>query len=1155
MRNMIFLLLFSYSLSGQNLKYDELKAEFERLSTESKFDSAIVVAKNIIFLTYQSQGDTSLWYADGYRLIGNSFFGMKLIDSASIYWQKSIQILEKQNRQETIEAAGCLNGLGVFYKKNKDYKLAETYYKQSLSIYIKNFGDSHLDVAKSYINLGRLYEENKDYSSAEIMFLKGLEIRKQKLGELNAEYALNLNQIGVLYLRKGNLKNSLKFLLNTKEIYENIGMESIADYAYCLDNLGAVYSKMDNNDTAKIYYQKSFDLRKKMFGTEHPDYGKSVYNLGNFYLRICEYKMAKKCFDEALEIFKKTLGENHPDYAVVLNNIGLLYFEMGDYQAAIPYYSKSLEIKIKSLGDEHPSVAASLNNFGILYMKMGDYKSAEINYQKSLRMRKKILGENHYDYARTLSNLGILYMNLGDFKIAHQYYLQAYEIRKRSLGEEHPEFASSLINLGKLHQIKGDYSLTENYFRAAIEIRNKILGDEHPEFAISLNNLGELYALLKKFDLAEITLGRAYEVIKKIQGDVHPNTAMVAYNFANMYLAKGDHIKAELFYQKALEIRKKNTGEKNPVYLNTLDSYAALLFFTEREIEAFEIINNNFKTRAKLISDNFEWLNDNQKEAYWKNESLFYDKISFYTSKIYDRIPEFIGLNYDAALLSKSKLLEAKISSENYYREVDEIREELSYRRRLIAKMESEGTDELGKLETLRTEADSLDQRLLLSWPEYAAQKKNLSITWNQVQASLDDAEAAIEFVRFFNDADSNYYYSALVIRKSDKYPQFVKLCKENDLLSISPENGYSSFYTLVWNPLSMLLKDIKTIYYAPTGLLNNVPFHAIFTNEKKEVEATSLKTEKRGSIKEESSTRIEGNVQYLFDKYKLHQLTSTRYLAMGLKQKEKVPVVKTLIMVGGVNYDFLPGVKSDPTKSKKEKGTNRSSSSASGKLSFLEGTKIEVNEISQKLSELLWQTQVFDFDKATEENITKLEGKEAKGILHIATHGYSFSEFDFTDSMINENSLRYSYRFSSNPMVRSGLILAGGNWAWTGSDTLSKLGAEQNGILTALEVSQLNLKNTKLVVLSACETGLGEIEGSEGTFGLKRGFKLAGVEQMIVSLWSVPDKETKELMTLFYTELSKSLNPVNSFEKAQKEMRLKYPTEPSKWAGFVLVR
>jgi CHAT domain-containing protein len=163
------------------------------------------------------------------------------------------------------------------------------------------------------------------------------------------------------------------------------------------------------------------------------------------------------------------------------------------------------------------------------------------------------------------------------------------------------------------------------------------------------------------------------------------------------------------------------------------------------------------------------------------------------------------------------------------------------------------------------------------------------------------------------------------------------------------------------------------------------------------------------------------------------------------------------------------------------------------------------------------------------------------------------YAQTDFP--ALKTNSFRYSYRSSTNPMVRSGLILAGGNGAWTGSDTLTKLGAEQNGILTALEVSQLNLKKTKLVVLSACETGLGKIEGSEGTFGLKRGFKLAGVEQIIVSLWSVPDKETMELMTLFYTDLAQTLNPVISFEKAQKEMRNRYATEPDKWPGFVLVR
>jgi CHAT domain-containing protein len=506
-------------------------------------------------------------------------------------------------------------------------------------------------------------------------------------------------------------------------------------------------------------------------------------------------------------------------------------------------------------------------------------------------------------------------------------------------------------------------------------------------------------------------------------------------------------------------------------------------------------------------------------------------------------------------LVSKSFLLENKLNENNYYRELVELKEEMDSRGRLINKMNSDGIYDKEKLLQLKREYAELENNFIRLNPEYLEKKRNLSITWNQVQQNLDIGEAAIEFSRFFNESDSVYYYNALVLKKGDKNPILVKLCNEKELQSIIPQMGYSAYYPLVWKPLEAILNDVKTIYYAPTGDLNNVPFHAIYAPKGKGDEIIAAKTDKRGVLIEEEQVLTEQNATYLIDKFTLHQLTSTRYLAMGLKQKSKDPIVNTMAIVGGVNYDYLPGSLDTPKKSKKDKNVSRSSSSSSGKLSYLEGSKTEVEDISQQLTTASWEVKLLESNNALEENIIRLEGKEAMGILHLATHGYAFSEFDFGDTSIQKNTLRYSYRYSTNPMVRSGLILAGGNWAWTGSDTLSKLGAEQNGILTALEVSQLNLRKTKLVVLSACETGLGKIEGSEGTFGLKRGFKLAGVEQLIVSLWSVPDKETMELMTLFYTDLAQTLNPVISFEKAQKEMRNRYPTEPDKWAGFVLVR
>jgi CHAT domain-containing protein len=702
---------------------------------------------------------------------------------------------------------------------------------------------------------------------------------------------------------------------------------------------------------------------------------------------------------------------------------------------------------------------------------------------------------------------------MGDYKAAEPLYIQALEIKKKALGEDHPDYAGSLNNLGGLYKTMGDYKAAEPLFIQALEITKKALGEDHPDYAASLKSFGILYKTI------------------------------------------GDYKAAEPLFIQALEIRKKALGEDHPDYVSTETSYAYLLMKTDREKQAYQILSKNFYIKAIEIADNFEWLTDNQKEAYWKKESAFYENLSSFTNEVYEKIPEAVALNYNAALLTKSKMLEAKISSENYYRDVDDIREALAYRRSLLAKMESDGYIDKDRQKKLRKEIDSLDKRLTLSFPEYAQQKKNLRITWEQVQQNLEKGEAAIEFIRFYNEDDSNYYYNALILKTGDSNPTLIKLCKEENLTAISPKMGYSDYYLLLWQPLEIALAGIKTIYYSPTGVLYNVPFHALYAPKGKGDEVLAGKSEKRGVKGRNERVITEQNAEYLMDRYTMHQLTSTRYLAMGLKQKAKEPIGNSIAMVGGVNYDYLPGSKPSKKNNKKDKSVNRSSEAASERLIYLEGTKIEVQNIQQQVTASTWQTMLFLYNEALEENIIKLEGKEAKDVLHLATHGYAFPEYDFNDTTTVQNPLRYSYRYSSNPMVRSGLILAGGNWAWIGSDTLTKLGAEQNGILTALEVSQLNLKKTKLVVLSACETGLGDAQGPEGTFGLKRAFKLAGVEQMIVSLWDVPDEETMELMTLFYTDLKTTLNPVLSFEKAQKEMRTKYPTDPEKWAGFVLVR
>jgi CHAT domain-containing protein/tetratricopeptide (TPR) repeat protein len=885
-------------------------------------------------------------------------------------------------------------------------------------------------------------------------------------------------------------------------------------YAVSFRDIGECFEFTELSDSAIHYYILSLDVLQKQQREEHLEFGRTMNYLGILYSVLGQYKAAEVYYKQALEIRKKALGEEQPDFAHSLNNLGVLYWDMGDYKAAEPFFKQALEIYKNALGEDHPDFASCLNNLGLLFTDMGDYETAESYYKQALEIYKNSLGEEHLDNAMSLNNLGILYLKMGDYKAAEPYFKQALEIYKNALGEEQPDFAHILMNLGNLYDAVGNYKAAEPYYKQTAEILKNTLGEENPSFALSLINLGILYCDM------------------------------------------GDYKASEPLLKPALESYKNALGEEHPNYLSNETCFAYLLAKTDRENQAYYKLSDIFNKRTKQITNNFEWLTDNQKEAYWKQEREFFDQLSWFANQSCLKVSESVGLNYNASLLTKSKMLEAKISTENFYREVDEIREELAYRRRLLAKMESDGSTDKEKLDKLHHEADSLDKRLTMSWPEYAQQKKNLSITWDQVQEQLATREAAIEFVRFKNEDDSLFYYNALVLRKEDTQPQLIKLCKEKDLEGIASKMGFSAYYPLVWKPMEEVLKGITTIYYAPTGLLTIVPFPALYAPAGSGDVIAKAKTDKRGVIVEDEHAKTEANAAFLMDRYTLHQLTSTRYLAMGLKQKRTEPIAKDMAMVGGVNYDYLPGRNTvEGKKGKKDKNTTRSSESVSGKLTYLEGTKTEVEQINSSVAQSSWTSSLLLGNNATEENMTQFEGKNAKAILHLATHGYAFPEFDYNDTTISKNSFRYSYRYSQNPMVRSGLILSGGNWAWTGSDTLSSLGAKQNGILTAEEVAQLNLKKTKLVVLSACETGLGKIDGSEGTFGLKRGFKLAGVEQMIVSLWSVPDKETMELMTLFYTDLTKTLNPIASFENAQREMRNKYPTEPEKWAGFVMVR
>jgi CHAT domain-containing protein len=338
-----------------------------------------------------------------------------------------------------------------------------------------------------------------------------------------------------------------------------------------------------------------------------------------------------------------------------------------------------------------------------------------------------------------------------------------------------------------------------------------------------------------------------------------------------------------------------------------------------------------------------------------------------------------------------------------------------------------------------------------------------------------------------------------------------------------------ASLNELIWRPLDSLLGGVKTIYFTPSGQLHGVSMAAIPCPD---------------------ST-------LLMDRYNLVQLSSTRTLATPQEELN----IRDAAVYGGIQYD-LDTLKLMAEAGKYEKPGNDliafESTPRGGTrnaFQYLEGTKKEANIVSGKFELDGIPVKVYSGINAPEESFAAFSGPNSPSVIHIATHGFylpdTLSNKENRELMMISAIGQERFRLADDPLLRSGLVMAGGNLAWRGEQIPAGL---EDGILTAKEVTNMNLLNTQLVVLSACQTGLGDVKGSEGVEGLMRGFKMAGVRFIMMSLWEVPDAETVEFMQHFYDNWLGGQEIRTAFQNSQKQMRAKYPEEPYKWAAFVLV-
>jgi CHAT domain-containing protein len=477
----------------------------------------------------------------------------------------------------------------------------------------------------------------------------------------------------------------------------------------------------------------------------------------------------------------------------------------------------------------------------------------------------------------------------------------------------------------------------------------------------------------------------------------------------------------------------------------------------------------------------------------------------------------------------------------------------------------------------LDAEANELEQQLARHVSGVGEQKNLAGATWQDVQKSLKPGDAAVEIVRYqFHDGKNwtnSYRYAALVVTPRASSPSLIVLGDAKKLestpisnyrtnvaltrgVSAEPAPGEASTpgsgagdttaaYDAFWKPLEPALAGVKRVYVSPDGVLNQIPI----------------------SLFADSSGKM------LLEKYELRYVNSTK----DLLRPRSASSSKSAVLLGNPKFDLseseerailaqlnIAGGKPSPIASltpapvapvspSPAASGQRSAGLRGGALIPLPGTQVEVDAIDKLLKDSGWQVTPYTGDHALEEVVERLRNPR---VVHFATHGFFLTDQDLTQKSQGSSSSSSGGVTLQDPMLRSGLFFAGANRVETGGAPIAGI---EDGVLTAYQVSQLNLQGTELVVLSACETGLGEQSNSEGVFGLRRGLQEAGADAVMMSMWSVPDRETQELMALFYAKWLSGLDKPEALRQAQlKErevVRQRYNKDfPFYWGAFVLI-
>ena len=915
--------------------------------------------------------------------------------------------------------------------------------------------------------------------------------------------------------------SALDLCLPLVEITKSEFGKNDSTYARALEVLGTCYYYLGEYDRCDTLFEEILRIRTGVFDLGDFRIINVIFRLGQIYSRQVKLAKAEEYLTKAIALWEKYFGVDYKKYGTALGELGELYLIEGDFSKAEEYCRRWVKISGNLLGENHPNYGSAVKNLATLYCRHADWEKARLQFQKALEIFESNYGPIHPVVARCLMGLGDIAVKQRRFDMAGDYYDRALKIRRGFFMDFHPEIAECYARIAALDALQGKFAPAESLYNRAIEIDTLVNGPEHIQVCESMRQLGMLIANNGRFEEGKALVERSLEIRMNAQGPHHYRIPSCFDNLALINCYLGDYNTGREYYRRLLDSRLNFlkvifAGASEDQKLRYAGEYSIM----EHSLFSMAIIDGSRESRKLAL------------EMLLNGKAFVLDAVAAEKKIAYCKDDDRINIIVD------------RLS--DIYREIASLT--------LLGSNDSENEIYGRRLNSLYEIKDSLETIMSEKCSEYNDVPDNNAITSEDVASALPPQGVLWEFARYrpfdfaakggFMERTGQPGYLVFTLNHEGDIRLFVlggasvidSLINES-LVSIdkAPEKIYlgnenqselelirttSSLYDIVFAPLAEDLDEDAEIYISPDGNLNLFPLGILPCPDS----------------------------EYVVEKYHLSYLSSGRDL-LKINDSDSRSEGHALVVA---DPDFDMNMKTD-NKTQIRQSPNvdltsflpvRAGDCLTNYWSPLPETFHEGEIIADLLNKNANYKVEFSYGSAASERLLKNLDSPPE-ILHMATHGY------YCPDGVNTQG-----NGVSNPLLGSGLVLSGANRVL---ENLSRTeGQGEDGILTSLEISGLNLAGTDLAVLSACQSGSGEVMSGEGIFGLRRAFQHAGVRSIIMSLWSIPDKQTRQFMTYFYGEwLSGELKSEalrNASLRIISDRREKYgAAHPLFWGGFIL--